>query len=91
MGIKILSECFADALRLHNGGDVSCLLVTVPKCFVKGGDTKFCRYPHEPEHQWQWILAASRHDWDPSEHATTILSKNRLHTAAIVSIQLLQG
>jgi len=32
--------------------------MTVPKHFVKGGDTKFYRYPCEPECQWCLILVA---------------------------------
>jgi len=49
---------------------------TVPKYFVKGGDTKFYRCQHEPEYQQQWMLAGMRHDCAPTEHATIILSKN---------------
>jgi len=40
-----------------------------------------------------WQLAR-RHDWAPTEHATTILSKNSPHTTAmevVVNVQLLQG
>jgi len=39
------------------------VLTTVLKHFVKGGDTKFYRYPREPECQRQWILPGTRCDW----------------------------
>ena len=50
---------------------------TVSNHFVKGGHTKFHRYPHEPEcrTQRQWILPGMRRDWAPAKHATTILSR----------------
>ena len=35
----------------------------VLKHFVKGGDTKFYRYPREPEGQRRWILPGIRCDW----------------------------
>ena len=56
---------------------------TVPKRFVKGGDTRFYRYPREPENQEWWILAANRHNWVPTEHARTVLSENCPHTTAL--------
>ena len=37
--------------------------ITVQKHFVKGGDTKFYRYPREPECQRQWILPGIRCNW----------------------------
>jgi len=37
--------------------------MTVLKHFVKGGDTKFYRYPREPECQRRWMLTGMRHDW----------------------------
>ena len=48
---------------------------TAPKHFVKGGDTKFYRYPREPECQWRWILPGMRHDWAPTEGRTDISVK----------------
>jgi len=37
---------------------------TALKYFVKDGDTKFYRYPPEPEYQRRWILPGMRCDWD---------------------------
>ena len=36
---------------------------TVLKHFMKGRDTKFYRYPCEPECQRRWILPGTRCDW----------------------------
>jgi len=67
---------------------------TAPKHFVKGGDTKFYRYPREPECQRRWKLSGMKHDWAPTEHATITFSKNCPHITAVkvvVSVQLFPG
>jgi len=61
---------------------------------LKSGDTKFYRYPREPECQRQWVLPGMRHDWVPTEHVTTIFSKNFPHITAVkvvVGVQLFQN
>jgi len=58
------------------------------------GDTKFYRYPCEPECQRHWKLTGMRHDWAPTEHATIILSKKCPQITAVkvaVSVQLFPG
>jgi len=60
---------------------------------VKSGNTKFYKYPHEPECKRQWILPGTRHDWAPTEHAKIIFSKNCPHITAVkvvVGVQLFQ-
>ena len=36
--------------------------------FVKGGDTRFYRFPCDPECRRQWIIATKRRDWTPTDH-----------------------
>jgi len=67
--------------------------MTAPKHFVKSGDTKFYRYPCEPECR-AMEPASMIHDWAPTENATIISSKNCPHITAVkvvVSVQVLPG
>ena len=78
-------------------GDASikvAVLTTVLKHFVKGGDTKFYRYPREPECQRRWILPSTRCDWGSNgayPHMEQLFQRFALITALEVVPVALEG
>ena len=86
---------YAAGRVLGSFGDASELLCLqhVLKHFMKGGDTKFYRYPCEPECQRRWILPGMKHDRVPTEHGTITSSNNCPRITAVkvvVGVQLSQ-
>jgi len=60
VGKKCIRHYATDRV-LVSSGDASELLCL--QHFVKGGDTKFYKYPHDPKCQRQWILPGIRCNW----------------------------
>jgi len=93
VGKKCIRHYAADRVltSFRDASDLLCL--RLHQNTVKSGDTKFYRYPREPECKRQWILPGMRHDWAPTEHAKIIFSKNCPHITAVkvvVGVELVQ-
>ena len=48
---------------------VSCSAYGCAKRFVKGQETRFFRFPRDPERRRRWVLAIRRREWQPTEHS----------------------